>query len=127
MSTYRDLLDRLAEHPDARAFLKPRDLPELSMSDLAAVIRHYPDLYLEALAEADPTLTRSCADALETDPLQAYKMIGVFCVGALRDMARRMVLLDLQVTLEAERSATALERQGEQRSLAGVTVRLFAS
>lgn len=108
--TYRGVLTRIADaHPDGVHCVA--DLPELYHEELAAVIRHYPGAFIEALAEYDLELRELTADTLsDTSPfLNRYGLIGLHLVAALRRYVLPLVLRDVQVHLENERVMDAIE------------------
>lgn len=109
--TYRGVLTRIADAAPAEGFQRVADLPELYHEELAAVIRHYPGAFIEALAEYDLELRELTADTLsETSPfLNRYGLIGLHLVAALRRYVLPLVLRDLQVHLENERVMDAIE------------------
>lgn len=110
--TYRGLLERLAEHPAAAHFCTPKDLPELSLPDLGAVLLHYPEALIEAIADFDPTATLYTAQTL-ADPAkslsQTYSLIGIAVVSAVRSYVIPLVLRDVQQRFERNREADAIE------------------
>jgi hypothetical protein len=115
---YRDLLERLAEHPDAATFHCPDDLPELFLQDLAVVLKHYPTLFMDAIAEADPVLAEEVVDALNRDRsiLQRQQTVGFFVIASLRNYLLKIVLRDVQLEVERLREAAAIERQSERHT-----------
>jgi hypothetical protein len=107
--TYRGLIQSLAERvPDAA---RVQDLPELSHDDLAAVVRHYPGIFLDALCEYDTELREFLPNALEQSgkPKDRYGLIGLYLVAALRKYALPLVLRDVQLRSEQVREADAIE------------------
>jgi len=109
--TYRGLVQRLAEHPDAATFRVPKDLPELSLEELAAVVRHYPACFIEAMADYDLELRDLTADTLDVNArfIDRYRLIGVHIVGALRLYVLPLVLKDIQAQCELNREADSIE------------------
>lgn len=107
---YRALLSRIAESsPDATSV---RDLPELTLADLGLVLKHYPNAFIEALAD-EPAVAELCADRLG-DTIQKvterYSHVGLVIVGAIRCYLKPLVLRDVQLEIERQREAHAVER-----------------
>lgn len=112
--TYKGLIHALAERSAPEGFTRTRDLPELSLEQLAAVVRHYPAAFIEAMADYDLELRDLTADTLDEDarPLDRYRLIGVHIAGALRLYVLPLVLRDVQAQCESNRAAEAIERDG---------------
>lgn len=111
-SSYPDLLDRLADLPNARDFSAPRDI-ELSHADLSVVLRHYPTAFIDALADTAPLTAELCADRMAAlRPTEVYPHVGLIVLGAIRSYVRSLVLKDVQALLERRREADALEDLG---------------
>ncbi len=113
MNPYHDLLDRIAEWtPHASSV---RDLPELSLNDLAVALRQHPGAFLDALADGDPPAVELCAERLGDTRQKAsvrYAHVGLVVVGALRAYLRDLILKDVQALLERRRELNALEELG---------------
>lgn len=111
-TSYRDLIQRIAESLPLGAD-SVRDLPELSLEDLAATLRHYPAAFAESVCEADPDLTILCADRLADTTkkyLDRYSHIGLCVVSFVRAYVKAIVLRDVQLEIERQRSLDAIER-----------------
>jgi hypothetical protein len=111
MSTsYRDLLERIAEStPDASSV---RDLPDLSLEDLAAALKHYPAAFIEALADGDPAVAELCSERLSDTTqkmTERYSHVGLVIVGAIRCYLKPLILRDVQLEVERQRAAQAIE------------------
>jgi hypothetical protein len=115
--TYRGVITRIADAAGPEGFSRVKDLPELSLEELAAVVRHYPATFIEAMADYDLELRDLTADTLDDNarPLDRYRLIGVHIVGALRLYVLPLVLRDVQAQCELNREADAIERDSHPR------------
>jgi hypothetical protein len=114
MPAYPDLLYRIADSR-LNGVDSVRDLPELTLEDLAAVLKHYPTAFMESIAEADPDVSTFCADRLGDTAkkvTERYSHIGLLVVGFVRAYVRGIVLRDVQALIERNREADALEDLG---------------
>jgi len=110
--SYRDLIANLAER-FPQGFASERELPMLSPAHIAAAIRYYPDVVLEALAHLDSTNSLICARLTDNQPLShCYASIGILVVSAIRSYVGGLVVRDVQIEIERQRRADALEREG---------------
>lgn len=109
--TYRGVVARIADAAPPSGFARTQDLPELSLEELAAIVRHYPGAFIEAMADYDLELRDLTADTLDdsTAPLDRYRLIGVHIVGALRLYVLPLVLRDVRAQCELNRAADAIE------------------
>ncbi len=115
--TYRDVLARICDAVPATGFCRVKDLPELSLEELAAVVRHYPAAFIEAMADYDLELRDLTAETLGGNIrfIDRYRLIGVHIVGALRLYVLPLVLRDVQMQCENNRIADAIERDSHSR------------
>lgn len=108
-ANYRDLLERIAEdHPNGIDSV--RDLPELSLEDLAATLKHYPAAFIEALADADPDLGSMVTDRLGDTTqkvTERYQHVGLVIIGSLRAYLKPLVARDVQAEIERQRELVA--------------------
>lgn len=112
--TYRDVLSRLILAAPSEGYAAPSALPQLTDDELAAIARHSPSAWRDAMAEAGPGLALDCADFLSRmdrsigDRLRA---VGLLTVGAFREHILPLVLRDVQLELARVSSMTAAERE----------------
>lgn len=66
--TYRDLIQRIAE--SAPGASSARNIPELTLEDLASALQHYPSSFIEALADTDSYTRIPSGLRSETFPLR---------------------------------------------------------
>jgi len=108
-TSYRDLLERIAEEcPNGLDSL--RDLPELSLDDLAAALKHYPAAFVEAIADADPDLGAMITERLGDTTqkvTERYAKIGLVIVGSIRAYLKSIVARDAQQEIERQRELVA--------------------
>jgi hypothetical protein len=107
--TYSGLIEILADveaRPQAAA-----DLPSLEHDQLATVLHHFPQAFVDALAEYDTTqpvvlhfLTDRTASRLERGQLVGYAIIG-----ALSDFVRPLLLKDVQERWDRNHQIDAIE------------------
>lgn len=110
--TYAGVIARLAESDEAPSFSSARDLPELSLEELAAALRHYPSAFIEALCESDPVINGLCTDRLADTTqktTERYAHVGLVIVGAIRAYVRGLVLRDVLALIERRREADSIE------------------
>jgi hypothetical protein len=110
--TYRGVIARIADAAPAEGFHSVRDLPELSLEDLAAVLQHYPAAFCDSIAESEPDLSALCIDRLgdsRKTVSDRYSHIGLCVVGFIRGYVRPLVLRDVQALLERQREADSIE------------------
>jgi hypothetical protein len=114
--TYRDLIRRLADDR-TRHYERVRDLPELSHADLAAIARHFPGIFLDAMCEHDRQLRALVPETLEQagTPVDRYRLLGLHLVAALRGYVLPLVLVDTQREIERRRQLDAIERDTGRR------------
>jgi hypothetical protein len=117
--TYRELIQHLAERAPPEGFHRVIDLPELTHAALAAVVRHYPSIFLDAMCEYDRELRALVPEVLEHSgkPNDRCGLMGLHLVGALRRYALPLVLRDVQLRCEQLRAADAIEVSSGRREV----------
>lgn len=108
---YVDLIQRIAERPDADQISAPRDIT-LTLEDLAATLMQHPTAFAESMCQGDPVLAELCIDRLgdATKPdSERYAHIGLCVVGFVRAYVRALVLKDVRALIERRREADSIE------------------
>ena len=120
---YRDVLVRLAEAGRDQGLALVRDLPELTLEELAAVVRHYPATFLEAMVEYDAEMRELLANTLSEHArltcVNRYHLLGVHLVAAYRRSVLPLVLTDAQNEIQRQRaldSVDSLSARSEERA-----------
>ncbi len=110
--TYAGLLLRILDRAPEGGFTTVRDLPDLSLEDLAVVLKRYPTAFIDSIADADPELSHLCIDRLGDTGKQVserYSHVGLLVVGFIRGYVRALVLRDVQTQCERNRDADSIE------------------
>lgn len=110
--TYSGLVAQLAENVPEHGYQTVRDLPELSLEDLAAALQHYPTAFADCVSETEPDLSKLCCERLgdtRKKVSERYAHVGLCVVGFIRAYLRPLVLRDVQLQIERNRDADAIE------------------
>lgn len=108
---YTDLIQRIADRPDAAELTAPRDI-DLTLEDLAATLMQHPTAFAESVCQGDPMLAELCIDRLgdAAKPVSdRYAHIGLLVVGFVRAYVRGLVLKDVRALIERRRTADSIE------------------
>lgn len=109
--TYSGLIAQITQHAGPDGIHSARQLPELSLEHLALVLQHYPDAFVESMADANPDIRDLCIERLGNSAQtvsQRYAHVGLLVVGYIRGYVRGLVLRDVQRQWECNRRHDAI-------------------
>lgn len=110
---YRSVVERLAESAGADGFHSVRQLPELTLDDIGAFLTHYPEAFAEAIADAEPDVSRMSVERLRNTAQpdsERYAHVGLCVIGFIRGYVRGIVLRDVQAQTARNRELDAFDR-----------------
>lgn len=113
---YDALLDRLAHFEPRFGWTDPSQFPELTESELAAILEREPDLWMDALDDCHRTPQQRMASVLGRPDLiyqRRQACVGAILLEAVTPLARRYLLRELQ-----ERAARFDEDLAKERARA---------
>lgn len=101
--TYAGTLTRLTEDAPAQGYPEVRDLPEMTLPEIAAAIRQHGNSIFDALAEHATAIERLTDQALTTPDVPAtaiHAHLGLMYLASIRKYLLPLVLQDVQEKLD---------------------------